>query len=79
MSIRTSENWIRSCEVATVDLEVWGRRESEVAHIGRGDGSWICLCGYVGVRRATPEEARKAGYCAVCFEMYYGFLPELRT
>ena len=51
--------------------------ESRVAHFARDNHTSVCLCGYMGVREATPEEARLSGYCVVCFELRYGFLPPL--
>ena len=49
--------------------------ESRVAHFARDSQSSVCLCGYVGVREATPEEARLSGYCVVCFEVVVRISP----
>jgi hypothetical protein len=65
-------NLVGRDEATGATLDPPERLESRFAHIGRGNGSWICLCGYRAVRRATPEEARTADYCVVCAELYEG-------
>lgn len=54
------------------------RCESRFAHIALDDQAPVCLCGYVGVREATRGEAARSGYCTVCYELNYGYLPEDR-
>ena len=55
---------------AVTTVEPTEHRHAPVAHIAAEKGSLVCLCGCIGTRRATPEEARRAGYCVVCVDLY---------